>query len=274
MPDQIATIGDNLRDPAPAIVARLGEEYASFALLPGQFEEEIAALPLEIKTKDENDKYADLLTRIRERRKSTESVRVSEKDPFLKSERAVDGFFVPVVTALDNQMATISRRTTMYLQAIEREARRVRDAEAAEARRQAQAKREEEEAAAARAAAAKRQDTQDRYTKAADTAAREAQGLEDAAGRAEASAAAKPADLVRQRSAAGTTSTLKSFWTYEIEDAEAIPLDALRPYFSSADIDRAVAAFVKLKTKGLADGQQAPTLAGVRIYRDSSAVHR
>lgn len=80
----------------------------------------------------------------------------------------------------------------------------------------------------------------------------------NAAMKASEAAAAKPADMVRVRSGDGIT-TLAETWDFEIMDAGAVDLNALREHFSIADIEKAIRRFVSLNK-----GDR--SLQGVRIF--------
>jgi hypothetical protein len=102
-------------------------------------------------------------------------------------------------------------------------------------------------------------------TLAADHALEDAAEHETQAEIAAKAAAAKPAELARTRSDAGSVSTLREFWDFTVDDYDAIPLAVLRPYIDRANIDKAVRAYVKH------GGRQ---LDGVRIFKDERAMVR
>lgn len=75
--------------------------------------------------------------------------------------------------------------------------------------------------------------------------------------RAAKEAEAKAADLTKARGEFGSVASLRTFWTFEIEDIHAVPLETLRRHFTPDAIEKAVRAYVR-------DGGR--ELPGVRIF--------
>ena len=234
-------IGGNQPDPTDDIRRRLAIDYDPLRRSLQDHILDMGALPGIVESKEDHDACVDFVTKVRATFKGTEAERVAAKDPYLKAERAIDGFFEPIKSGLSQLMTSVSARVQDYLTRKAAEERRARE-EAAKA---------DAEATAARAAA--------------ETASAEAREAEIAADDKDQLAQARPADLARTRSDRGTLSTLKSVWVAKIEDADLIPLETLRPYISADTIRKAVDAYVKM------GGRQLP---GVEIYQTEKVVVR
>ena len=258
-------LGHNRPDFASGITGRLPVDYENYSKDVDAAEQAMAQLPDTIETQEMNSEFADLVTRIRSIHKSIEGTRVDEKEPYLRAERAVDGFFAPLKKRLDDTKVSLERRITDYLNRKAAEERRQREAKEREELEKAEALRREEEARTRKAEEASRQDHRDLHNRKADAAAYKAQQHEQAAHVASVAAAEKPADLARERSAKGSLSTLKEEWSFKVEDYHEIPLDQLRAYFPTHVVDKAVKAFVKN------GGRQ---LKGVDIFETNKAMVR
>ncbi|WP_316176528.1 MULTISPECIES: hypothetical protein [unclassified Bradyrhizobium] len=75
------------------------------------------------------------------------------------------------------------------------------------------------------------------------------------------------ADVARVRGDAGGMSTGKGDWKFEIADYSKVDLNALRPFFTPAEIDKAVRKLVKLQK-----GQT--KVDGVRVFEDVATTFR
>lgn len=257
--------GHNQPDLAKDVTERLGRDYANLNERVDAFSEEANLLPPSVDSKEAHDEYVDLIAKMRGSIKDIDAIRVAEKDPHLKSERAIDGYFFGLSKRLERVRNLLADRVESYLRKVADEERRKREAAAAEERRRAEELRREEADRARKAEEARRRDHRELHTAAAGEAAFEAGVAEQRADEADQAAAAKPADLARTRSTTGTLSTLKSEWVGKIEDMDAIPLEKLRPYISTDSIEKAVRSFVKN------GGRQLP---GVRIYETEKAMIR
>jgi hypothetical protein len=78
-------------------------------------------------------------------------------------------------------------------------------------------------------------------------------------------AKASAADTVRQHTASGITASARTEWAFEIVAFDAVPLDALKPYFKRDAIDAAIRLAVR---QGIRD------LPGVRIFEDVKSSFR
>jgi len=73
--------------------------------------------------------------------------------------------------------------------------------------------------------------------------------------------AAKASDVARVRTDSGSMSTAQAVWKFSIEDYSKVDLNSIRAFFTPAEIDKAVAKFVKLQ-KG------ATKIEGVKVFED------
>jgi len=258
-------MGHNQPDPRPAILDRLTMDYAAVAATVSEHQAAALDMPLVVLTKSGHDAVADLIAKMRGTYKTIEASRVSEKDPYLKSERAVDGYFDPLKDRLKTTADDLTERVQAYLRAKAAEERARREAEAAEERRKEEAALAEQMRRLAAAEEARRRDYKELHESRAAEAAATATDAGTRAAELEASAEVKPAELARTRSDKGTLSTLKSEWTHQTEDIAAVPLDVLRPYIPTETIEKAIRAYVKV------GGRQ---LTGVRIFQTEKAVIR
>lgn len=257
-------IGHNTPDPAPEINKRLGEDYAALKTRVSDLQDRAGKLPKRIKTDADHDQYVACAKEFRAAAKDAESYRVAEKDPYLRSERAVDAFFGALIERLSQTSTAMNKTLKAFLDEKAEAERRKREAEAARLRAEQQRLADEAAERERKAAEARRVDHRAAHEGKAAVAAHQAEQIGNLAHVAERKAEAAPADLARTRSVtAGGMSTLKSNWTHEIEDKEMIPLDLLRAYIPDVELNKAIARFVKM------GGRE---LKGVRIYQETSAV--
>lgn len=184
---------------------------------------------------DSAGKLGDYIKMITAAHKAIEAKRVDEKEPFLASGRAVDGFFKKMVEPLEALKARQERRLQEYL-------RRKRDEE--RARLQAEAERQAAEARA-RAAEAARLEAANKPVAAAKQID-EAVRVETAAAEARKAAAAPSAALSRTTGTMGAVAGLRETWRGTITDRDTLDLEALRPYLSDECLQKALNAYVKV----------------------------
>lgn len=271
-PDPIAELQTKLAEVAAANIKRKDDLLAGVARAPAVIDDE-----------DVCGKMSDFVKQITGAHKTTEALRVAQKEPHLAASRAVDGFFRPILDELDKARKTIEKRLTVYQQKKADEERRRREEEARQAR---EAARQAEEEAQARLAEAIRQEEERKRAEAdiaaanpgfvppdedpAELAAALAAEEEAARRRAEAEQAAKAvnvkaADLSRTRGTYGAVSSLRTEWTFKDLDRETLDLQALRAHLPQEALEKAVRAFIK------AGGRE---LAGVTIYEETKTVVR
>jgi hypothetical protein len=217
------------------------------------------AAPTVIDSDDLEKQATDLGGRLAKFLKLTEAQRTIDKAPTLQASRIVDNFYSGLKDTVAPCMAQTERRVNAYKDEKARIARLARE----------EAERRQREAAAE-----------------AERLAREAQRLKDeeagklerqAANQAavdaakEAKAAAKEVRAapvsVQTKGESGTSSIQTKRWTGEITDLESLDLEALRPYISTAELEKAVRAYA-LKH------QDTKPLAGAKIYEKSSTSFR
>lgn len=293
--DQLAGIGDNSggMDTKEAIKANLTEKHPDVVKRSADLAGMIERAPKVAETQDQADKISEAVRQCTAYLKSTEALRVDEKEPYLEGERAVDGFFNNLKGAVDKTKKALLEIRTAYDQKVEaaerarlkaiadEERRAAQEAEraAAEAARKVREAKEAEEkkAAEAREAAAKlageaRRKAEEAEKKRAAEAAAKIKAEKEAADReremaraargdandAKDNAAASTADLTRSRTDTGVLSTLKKEWRHEVVDEAAVP----REFCKSND------PLIKGAIKAATDknGKCNLRIAGVRIY--------
>ena len=226
--------------------------------------------------------------------KELEAKRVDEKKPYLSLERAVDGFFNPLISKLDEAKKKLSRIGGAY-QAEKAEKARQAARELAEAQRkekerlEAEARESERIAREAREAADKiRRDAeaeQDRVKKAAaETAAKElekqakasdksatqslnqAVRVEKQENKAIAQAEGKPSKLVASHGTYGARGSLRVSWKGKITDRSAINPAVLFPFIGDDALQVALNRYIDANCKG----EDEPKLAGAKFWRDEN----
>lgn len=204
----------------------------------------------------ENDetagKLGDFIVQITGHKKASEAKRVAKKEPYLAAGRVVDGFFKGIIDPLDDWHKKLQRRHTSYL--VAKEDRERRD-------REEQARVERERATAALLAA---QEAERRNVTDADALIDQAVTHEAEAAALQAEAEGSAADLSRVRGG-GSVTSLRTIWTGQVVDLEAVPLERLRPFLSIDVVEQALRSFVR------AGGRD---LAGCRIFEQKTAQTR
>ena len=252
-----AAIGDNL----PPIKDRLGIEYeeviASADLLAAR------AAAIEPPGDDASlGAIADLTKEVAALVKRAEAARVGEKEPFLAGGREVDAFFRQITDRLGKTKIALEREVATYLRRKQEEERQRRLEEERRAREEAARRLREAEELERRARDEANRRVAEALQASADRAVDEAVNAEREARAAEKHVEAKAADMARTRGES-SLATLTTFWTFEIVDLAAIPLEKLRPYIPRVDIEKAVRQHVRIH-------KDAP-IPGVRIFEDTQA---
>lgn len=245
-PARTPQIGDNR---LPLVTAeQLTKDFAHVEAFIVEIEAEATKAPPVLEDDEDLAAVNALVPKLRAAAKRCDALREEQKRPHLEAGRVIDTFF----KTLDGRLATLQRgleaRATQYLH---------KKAEAEAARRRAEEERLRREAAAkAQEAAEAARAGHTEQAAIAQAAAAEAQTrAEDAA------TPVKPAELARTQTAAGTA-TLEQRWEFEIVDFDKVDLNALRPYFTRADLEKAIRAFVRA-------GRH--ELAGVHIFPTTNA---
>ncbi len=255
-------IGDNLPPvDFDALTERLRESHQELIARNTELLEALDRVPEEFESEETANKAADFIKQLQAQLKNTEAIRVKEKEPYLDGGRRVDGFFKNLSDKIEAAKTTVTKRLTKWQIKVAEEERRQREAEAAEAAERARKAREEEERAAAEMAAkaAAEAPEQDAAVTEAVVAEENRQAAEADAETARRAAEAKPADLSRTRSAAGSVASLKREWTFRNLDRAELDLNELRYHIPEAALEQAVRSFIK------AGGRK---LDGVEIYED------
>lgn len=237
-----AVIGSNTPDSidyAKEEVERLRQEYAELDNTASTLEEEHSRIPIVLQLADK-DGVLDLMKRVRDTTMRCEGLHQLEKQPFLRRGQGVDQWFFGIIDRLkkrdkrnqDGIYDDLGRRLTdldTRLLAEEQERRRriaeeqerIRRA-AEEARLKAEREAEEARLAAERARKPETQAKKEEIAQQAEVAASEAK-VEETVAAAKAEEAyvdtlAKPADILRTRTAAGTLGTAQQEPYAEIEN--------------------------------------------------------
>lgn len=213
-----------------------------------------AAVP-KIQDEDQAGIITDLIKEITKCDKALDSHRTHEKEFYLASGRAVDGFFNKGRDLLGAAKKNLSDRLTAW-----------QNQKAAEERaRRAEAERIAAEALAAAQAAALALEKAGQTTE-ATAQLEQAVVAEQVAYKAQVAAEAKPAHMTRAYgSSTGAVASLRTVWVGELVDRAALDLEALRTHFTEEAIQKAINSFVKTGTK---------ELRGARIFEKSESVVR
>ncbi|MEE8607176.1 MAG: hypothetical protein V3S55_06215 [Nitrospiraceae bacterium] len=218
----------------------------------------------EIITDDaENERASDYVKELTGCMKALEGARVSEKEPFLKAERTVDGFFKKARDTLEKVKKVVAKTKTLYERKKADEERRTREEAEREAREVAGRAR-----LAAEAAGKALEDASDLTDSALDTAIdaeKKAEQAEKDVVQVARDANAKAADLSRTRSTAGAVSSLRTFWDHKEFVLADVDLNPLRYHLPAGAVEKAVRSFVR------AGGRE---LDGVEIFENTESVTR
>lgn len=261
-------------DYAQQVTNRLAAEYAETVSTLEGLLAEAEAMPRGVKSDQEALLRGTLIKRMRDVDSRLEGVRVLEGEPYLRGKNAVDSFFFGLrdrigkrnkndraakagatdvlqadinayqneKIAAENARLEAERREQARI-AREAQEKAVAEARAAEeARLKADRARKAENVAANRAAA-------EAQEAAADLAAQEAARTANLAEEARMAALAKPADIARVRgndqSGAGVTLTVAKEPYALLTDRAKVDLEMLRPYFTDAEIEKALRGWAK-----------------------------
>lgn len=262
-------------DFAADTMAYLNEEYAKQPEIVASLMAEASALMRDPETgelkkivdDETKDKVKSLIKRIRDANKVLSAAHETEKQAYLRGGQAVDQFFFGLMDkcarrakgnragAADILNDELTDYDTRLLEA-ERERRRKIAEEEAEKARKAQAEadrlaREARERQAEADRARKPQTVEQKQGVAAEVAAAASEAKVEAAigaGKAEAAhvdTLAKPADIMRQRGADGTLSTMATEPYAVVEDEAQLDKEALWPFVPLAAKEQAFRAWAK-----------------------------
>ena len=258
--DAIPSIGHN-RPPMREIMADQNEDLSvhleaenhDLVARRDELLDAATRVPAEVDDDETAGKIGDFVKQLSAAIKEADTRRVGDKAPALDAGRRIDGFYRPIIDALDKAKTDITRRLTVYQRRKAEEERVAREKEARLAAEEAA--RKEAEAAAQRAAAISEDETQEAV--AATQAAKEANADAVAAAK---HAGANAADRSRARGGLGSVSSLTTFWTFADLDRAKLDLESLRQHLSQDALEKAVRSLIKTGVH---------KLDGVRIFEDS-----
>lgn len=283
-----AIIGDNRPSLLEFYVAQnqqllgwLTEEHADLVSGVATLKADFDAAPLIVDADEIERSLTDLGGRVSKFLKSVEAQRKIDKAPIQAAVRTVDDFFAHISAVLEPCLGSLQKRLNDYkdlkrreqIRLQEEEQRKVREAAAAAQRLRDEADklaREQAEAAAKELAV---DDSEAIAERQAQDSARRLAELEAERAAREAIAAAEEAAANRSigtptvRGETGAKSVQSMRWTGDIVDVDTLDLNALRPYISVAELEKAVRQYA-LKFK------DTKPLAGARIYEKSSTSFR
>lgn len=246
-PGLVEEIRASLATDGAALCRRRDELLASFLRAPA-----------EIADQETSGKVSDLVKLIASCQKNAEGERVSRKEPYLEASRAVDGFFKLITEPLDKAKRALEQRLTAWQRKVADAERRRREEADRLAREEAERQRRDAEAKAA----ALKTEADLGAAIVAEDKARQAEADAEAARKA---AAAKPAELSRERGELGSVASLRTYWDFRDLDRATLDLEILRPHLPQDALEKAVRSFIK------AGGRQ---LRGCDIFENSATVVR
>jgi hypothetical protein len=267
---RIAGIGDNQ---APAYAQNVTDQLErSYAALSESIETLLARAreaPREVVDDDSAVKVGLIVKELRDADKRAEAFRVSEKEPHLRAENAVDAFFFALREKLARRNPRdrsqkpgaadiLQARIDDYLERkrIVEEERRRREAEETariareKAAEEARAAKEAEETrlAAERARkpeiAAEKAAVADQAEERASAAKVEAQVAQDAAQQAHIATLAKPAEMSRTRGDGVLLTQAREPYAIVV-NRTMIDMEKLRPFFTDAEIEKALRGWAR-----------------------------
>lgn len=266
--------GNQAPDYAQLEAERLASDYVGLTSALDELLAEAAAFPPGVNDDAEALARGAMIKKLRDLDSRAEGVRVLEKEPHLRRGNAVDSFFNVLRDKIgkrnkndrsakpgaidilqgdinDYQNKKIAEERARQ-EAERREAERIAR-EAAEQARKAAAEAAEKAAAAERARKAEsiaaRQQAAEEQQKVADAAKADADRKAELAEEARLASLAKPADIARVRGAdqsgAGVLLTVGQEPYAMLVDRAKVNMELLRPYFTDAEIEKALRGWAK-----------------------------
>lgn len=249
-PAKIAAPGDNSRDLITA--AQLEADFAHVVKHVDELLAEAAKAPPALEDDEDLAIINGIVPKLTAFAKRVDGLRDETKRPYMNAGNTVQTFFKAIEARILDSKKKLEAIGTAYLQK-KAEAERQRRAEEERRAREEQLRREQEAAEAAKAG-----DRAGMRTAAA--AAQQAEGRADSAAIAQ---QAKPAELARTTSGAGTATLVQSYG-FEIEAFAMVDLEMLRPYLAQADVEKAIRKFVTIH-------KDTKPIPGVRIFATTAA---
>jgi len=261
-------------DYAKLVTERIAAEYAEFNTTLAEMLDQARALPSPIHNDEDALSSGALIKRFRDLDGRVEAVRVLEKEPYLRGGNAVDSFFNALRDKIGKRVKTdrsakpgaadvLQARINDYQDrklAVERARLAAEQAEAARVAQEAARKAAEEarQAEEARLAAERARKPENIATKSAAAVEQERRAIEveieakrqaEQAEEARLNSLASTADLVRTRgsdaSGAGVLLTSAKENYALLVDRNKVDMNALRPYFTDAEIEKALRGWAK-----------------------------
>lgn len=256
-----AAIGDN----RPALVSaeQLGKDYAYVEKAIADLEAKASDIPPVIEDDEDLTAIHDFAVKLRGALKRVEELRDENKRPHLDAGRVIDAFFKLFAARVEKVKTDVEKRGQVYLQKKAEAERKRRAEEERKAREQAERQRQ----AAQAALAAPTPDNSNEKVAAIEAAAE----AENEAREAAAATQAKPADLARTHTAAGTA-TLAEELTHVIEDWNKIDWTVLGPFIRRDEADKAIRALIRSRQDDIKAGRF--RLAGVTFKSATRAQFR
>lgn len=274
-PAKAPAIGDNR--PALITADQLAKDFAHVKAFVAENEAKAEDIPPVIEDDEDLAAVTAMVLKLREAAKRCDTLRDETKRPYLDAGGVVQTFFKALESRLLTLKTDIEARGNRYLEKKREAERKRREEIERKAREEAEAARLAAIEAAKLAAAATEQAATEsnvhthpaveQRAQAAMTVAAEAQLKADDATRA---AAAKPADMSRTRTAAGTASiSTKIEFSF---DRDKLDLNQLRPFLREDELRAAINAIAIKNREAIIAGTF--TLAGVSFYQKAKGNYR
>jgi len=271
---RIAAGSNEAPDYAKLVTDRIASEYVGLSNTLDELVDEIPKLSPKVLSDADALTRGALIKRFRDLDSRVESVRVLEKEPYLRGGNAVDSWFNSLRDRIAKRNRNDRKAQSGYADVLQDEinvyqdakiaeerARRAAEAQAAERLRveaERKARAEAEAAEQARLAAERARKPESIAAKSAEAdkhAAAEAKSREEAAQAAQAaddaylSTLARPADIARVRGNAeaggGVTLTVAQEPYAILTDRTLVDLEMLRPFFTDAEIEKALRGWAR-----------------------------
>lgn len=247
------------KDATGEIIDRLAADYDQLARNAGLLVASGQQLDVEIANERELEGVSNVVVAMRDAINRADAARKAEKEPYLRGGQAVDGFFAGIAEKLDRARRTLQRRVDDYQNAKLRREREQRRLAAEQAAREEQARRdeaarlareaEERRLAAERARKPETIEEKSAIATAAEqeaaTAAVAASTAADAAETARIETLRKSSEVARSRFDEGRLVTMRQVGYAELVDRDKVDMVALRPYFTDAEIAKALRGWAK-----------------------------
>jgi len=252
-------LGDNQPNHVQDVIDRLADEYKALEETTAAALEKARQLPVELQDETDLEKLSNQVVDMRDIAARAEATRKAEKEPYLRSGQAVDGFFNGLKERLEKGMRVLTQRANDYQQkklAAERERRRleaerqqrIADAERKEAQRkirEAEERRLEAERARKPETIAAKSAVADQLEQQAAEQAAAASAAANAAHAAHIETLKTPAEVARSRFDGGRLATMAQVGHVEIVDKMKLDAATLWPFIKEDHALQALKAWAK-----------------------------